>query len=108
MSTLWEGLWTPRYLRSRGSLHCLPVPVSSSLARAALAYLCQRWRLLVRLERVNAAVSRWDEWQARAYMPEGLWRDVPTPTLSRQALDGLHRMLVEELARLDGSEAGGG
>jgi len=79
-----------------------PVPPTPSLADAALAYLCQRRRLLVRSERVNAAISRWDEWEANVCMPEGLRRDVPPPTLSREALDGLHRLLTEELARLDG------
>ena len=71
---------------------------------AAVAYLRRRERLLIRLARVNAAISRRNEWEANAHLPGALRRDVPQSTLPREALDGLHRMLTEELGRLDGSE----
>ncbi len=70
---------------------------------SAVAYLHRRERLLLRLARVNAAISRRNEWEANAYMPGDLRRDVPQPTLPREALDGLHQMLTEELGRLDGA-----
>lgn len=75
-----------------------------AISDAAVAYLNRRERLLIRLERVNEAISRRNEWEANAYMRGDLRRDVP-PTLSREALDGLYRMLLEELGRLDDSEA---
>ncbi len=78
-----------------------------STGDAALAYLRRREHLLVRLQRVNVALSRWHEREADACLPGGLRRDVPTPTLSREALDGLHRMLVDELGRLDGTADAG-
>lgn len=73
-----------------------------AISDAAVAYLNRRERLLIQLERVNAAITRWDEWEANAHLPGDLRRDMPHPTLFRAALDGLHRMLTEELGRLDG------
>lgn len=73
-----------------------------SLADAVVAYLRRRERLLVRLARVNAAISCRNEWDANAYMPGDLQRNLPQSALSHEALDGLHRMLAEELGRLDG------
>ncbi len=84
---------------------CAPAVTLSAVASPAddaLDYLRRRERLLARLARVNAAISRWNEWEANAYMPGDLQRDVPQSTLPREALDGLHRMLTEELGRLDG------
>jgi hypothetical protein len=79
----------------------VPSP-SSPLADAALAYLRRRRRLLVRLGRVERALFRWDVWETNDLLPDDLQRPVASPVLTREALDGLHRMLTEELARLDG------
>jgi hypothetical protein len=76
----------------------LPVP---DLPDAALDYL--RRRLLGRLERVARARRRWDAWEADARLPEARRRPVTEPVLDREALDGLHETLSEELARPDGS-----
>jgi hypothetical protein len=79
-----------------------PAPPTPSLADAALAYLRRRRHLLVRLGRVERALCRWDAWETNSLLPDDLRRSVPSPVLTREALDGLHRMLIEELARLDG------
>jgi hypothetical protein len=71
-------------------------------ADAAQAYLSRRRHLLVRLERVEQALRRWDAWETNALLPEELRRPASKPILGRPALDGLQRMLTEELARLDG------
>jgi hypothetical protein len=73
------------------------------LPDVALAYQRRRRRLLVRLERVAGARRRWDAWEANARRPEDRRRPVARPVLDREALDGLHEMLTEELARLDGA-----
>jgi len=85
-----------------------PVPPTPSLADAALAYLRRRRGLLVRLERVEEATRRWDAWETNARLPDGLRRTGRAPILHREGLDGLHRMLVEELGRLDGVAVGDG
>ena len=72
-----------------------------SASGAALDYLRQRERLLARIQRVNDAISAYDEYEANAYLPADLQRKLRQPTLSREALTGLHRMLVEELGRLE-------
>jgi hypothetical protein len=79
-----------------------PVSPPPSLADAASAYLRRRRSLLVRLARVERALRRWDVREADGLLPEDLQRPVTPPVLTREALDGLHRMLAEELARLDG------
>ena len=78
-----------------------PVPPPPSLAEAAPVYLRQRRHLLVRLERVERALRRWDAWETNALLPEERRRPVVPPILHREGLDSLHRMLTEELARLD-------
>jgi hypothetical protein len=78
------------------------------LPDAALDYLRRRRRLLVRLERVARARRRWDAWEAVARLPEARRRPVVRPVLDRDALDGLHEMLSEELARPDGARRPGG
>jgi hypothetical protein len=79
-----------------------PVPPPPSAADAALAYLRRR-RGLVRLARVERALARRDAWETDALLPEDLRRPTAPPVLTREALDGLYRMLTEELARLDGA-----
>lgn len=73
-------------------------------SEAAVAYLRRRQRILARLERVNAALTAWAEYDANTHLPDDLKREVRRPELSREALTGLHAMLVEELARLDIAE----
>jgi hypothetical protein len=60
-------------------------------------------RPLVRLERVARARRRWDAWETNDRLPEARRCPVVRPVLDGEALDGLHEMLTEELARLDGS-----
>jgi hypothetical protein len=81
-----------------------PVPPSPSLADAALAY-CRRRALLVPLGRVERALRRWHAWAANARLPEARRRPVVRPVLHRAGLDGLRRVLAEELARLDGARS---
>jgi hypothetical protein len=87
-----------------------PVPRAfpPSAAEDALAYLRRRRAMLVRLARVERALARWDAWETNTLLPDDLRRSVPAPVLTREALDGLHRMLTEELARLDGRIDSGG
>jgi hypothetical protein len=66
----------------------------------------RRRHLLVRLGRGERARRRWDAWESDCLLPDDLRRSVPPPVLSREALDSLHRMLTEELARLDGRAGG--
>jgi hypothetical protein len=51
----------------------------------------------------GTARSRWDAWEANARLPEARRRPLAEPVLDRAALDGLHELLTEELARLDGA-----
>jgi hypothetical protein len=76
-----------------------PFPV----AGAAEEYLRRRRRLLVRLERVERQLRRWDAWETNALLPEELQHVRSRPPVPRTALDALQRMLTDELARLDGS-----
>lgn len=78
-----------------------PMPPPVSLADAALAYLRRRRGLLVRLGRVEKTLRRWGAWETNALLPDDLRRPMTPPNLHREGLDGLHRMLTEELARLD-------
>ena len=66
-----------------------------------LAFQAHRRATLVRLRRVNAALSQWDEVEAAAEMPADLRPEVPRPTLSRQALKELQQMLVEVVGELE-------
>lgn len=54
-------------------------------------------QLRARLARVNAALCRWDEYDAMAVLPSDLRREVRCPTLTRAALKGLQARLVGEL-----------
>jgi hypothetical protein len=77
------------------------------LVREIAAFLGRRRHLLVRPERVTAALARWDEMEAAARLPAGLRRPVRRPVLPRSSLEGLRAMLLEELGRLEGGPAGG-
>jgi hypothetical protein len=75
-------------------------PVES---RAQLrAFLRQRRATLARLRRVNEALSRWDEINAAAEMPEDL-RPPPVeqPSVSWASLKELQGMLDEALGELE-------
>jgi hypothetical protein len=56
-----------------------------------------------RLRRVNAALSRWDEYDAAAAMPADIRPIVAPPTLSRAALKALQAMLVGVIDELEGA-----
>jgi hypothetical protein len=88
------------YAASVGSLPDLPDTV--------LDYLRRRRRLLVRLEWVGRTLLRWEAWETNVRLTNDLQRPVPPPVLPREALDGLHELLTEELARLDGARRPGG
>ena len=77
----------------------------SSASDDALDCLRRRERLLARLQRVNDAISAYDEWEANRHLPPDCQRVLPTPPVSHEGLTGLHRMLVEDLARLEGRQA---
>jgi hypothetical protein len=67
-----------------------------------LDYLRRRRQMLARLETVARARRRWETWERNQRVPPRQRVPVTRPTLDWQALDGLHEMLTEELARLDG------
>jgi hypothetical protein len=69
---------------------------------AALDYLRRRRQMLVRLATVARTRRRWETWERNQRLPPRQPIPVTKPTLDREALDGLHAMLTEELARLDG------
>ena len=75
-----------------------------SAADEAETLLRRRASLLRRIERVNATISQWHEIEANEALPEDLRREVPRPELSLEACGALHRMLREELTRLEGSK----
>jgi hypothetical protein len=77
-------------------------PTASGRAQLRLVGLRQDRREVVRLGRVEQALLRWEAWETNALLPNDLQRPATPPVLTREALDGLHRMLTEELARLDG------
>lgn len=56
---------------------------------------------LARLECVNAAIARWDEYDAAHLMPPDLRPKIARPRLSRAELAGLAHVLIETLVELD-------
>jgi hypothetical protein len=74
------------------------------IADVAEDYLRRRRHLLVRLERVERALRRWDAWETNAPLPEELRRPVVRPILHREDLDSLQRLQTDALARLDGTD----
>jgi len=67
-------------------------------------FLRTRQGIIAKLERVNAALSQWNEYRANQALPPDLKRYIPRPEVSRNTLADLHSMLVQELGRLEGSE----
>jgi hypothetical protein len=71
-------------------------------ARAGMrAFLAHRAATLARLRRVNEALSRWDEYEAAAELPEDCRPLVEPPTLGRAALKELQRMLCAFVGELE-------
>ena len=91
--------WHAALLSDVAAYHYTPAVPSAS--DAALDCLRDRTRLPATLERVDAAIRAWDEWQANQHLPLDLRRNLRKPEVGRIALNGLHWMLVEELERLE-------
>jgi hypothetical protein len=51
--------------------------------------------------RANAALSRWDEYDANVLLPADQRRPLERPTLTRGGLEELQVMLVERIGELD-------
>ena len=56
---------------------------------------------LLRLRRVNAALSAWDEYEANQLLPPDQRRPLPRPKLTREALKELQLMLVQRIGELE-------
>ena len=56
---------------------------------------------LLRLGRVNAALSAWDEYDANRLLPPDLRRRLSRPKLTRGGLKELQLMLVQRIGELE-------
>jgi len=56
---------------------------------------------LLRLARVNEALSIWDEYDANQLLPPDLRRPLPRPKLRRGGLEELQLMLVQRIGEPD-------
>ena len=56
---------------------------------------------LLRLARVNAALSTWDEYEANRLLPRDLRRPLARPKLTRGGLKELQLMLVQRIGELE-------
>ena len=56
---------------------------------------------LLRLARVNAALSAWDEYEANRLLPPDRRRPLPRPKLIRGGLKELQLMLVQRIGELE-------
>ena len=56
---------------------------------------------LLRLARVNAALSAWDEYESNRLLPPDLRRPLPRPKLTRGGLKELQLMLVQRIGELE-------
>jgi hypothetical protein len=56
---------------------------------------------LLRLARVNAALSAWDEYEANQLLPPDQRRRLPRPRLTRGGLKELQLMLAERIGELE-------
>ena len=56
---------------------------------------------LLRLARVNAALSAWDEYDANRLLPRDQRRPLPQPMLTRGGLKELQLMLVQRIGELE-------
>jgi hypothetical protein len=57
--------------------------------------------LVGRLARVNGALDQWSAYDANALLRPAERREVRRPTMTREALEGLRQLLMEELAHLE-------
>lgn len=64
----------------------------------------KREAILERLDRVNASISAWNEYEANEHLPADLKRALPQPELSRQTLNDLHTVLLDELKLVEAME----
>jgi len=62
---------------------------------------------LLRLARVNAALSARDEYEANQLLPPDRRRPLPRPKLTRAGLKELQPMLVQRIGELEELFAGG-
>ena len=65
------------------------------------AIQAQHARNLLRLARVTAALSVWDEYEANALLPPEQRRPLPRPKLTRGGLKELQLMLVQRIGELE-------
>ena len=84
----------------------LPVPPRESspfpIAEVAEDYLRRRRHLLIRLERIERALRRWDRWETNRLLPKEFRYPTGQPALPCEILDVVQRLPTEEPARLDG------
>ena len=78
-----------------GSLSSLYVPSAEIVTTAAIK--AQHAHNLLRLARVNAALSAWDEYEANQLLPPDQQRPRPRPKLTRGGLKELQLMLVQRI-----------
>ena len=57
--------------------------------------------LAARLARVNGALDQWSAYDANALLRPADQQEVRRPTMTREALEGLRQLLIEELAHLE-------
>ena len=69
--------------------------------RAGRRFTRLRTATVTRLQRVNEALSRWDEYEVASLMPADIRPDVEAPAVSRTALKDLQRMLSGFLIELE-------
>ena len=62
---------------------------------------------LLRLRRVNAALSAWDEYEANRLLPPDQRRPLPRPKLTRGGRKELQLMLVQRIGELEDLSARG-
>ena len=71
-------------------------------AAAAREQPADRIDVLAQVQRINAALVRWDLWEWNQGAPEGVRRDVPVPPLSRGELKALRSRLLKQLPQRAG------
>jgi hypothetical protein len=56
--------------------------------------------LLARLDRVNGALEQWSAYESNARRAPAERREIRRPTMTREALEDLRRLIMEELGHL--------
>ncbi len=59
-----------------------------------------RTEIVSHVQRINAALVAWDQWDANRLLPEDLRRQLQEPPLSASTLRVLRRMLLRQLGSL--------